>query len=150
MDFHAQAGKKMTIDTEQRIKIATAIQSYLDDKIDNFKLDDILSSIESEDLACVEIALEMSRFYDDFYSHLHSDRPLRPAYETGVRRWIRFLNSSSEWPLKHRFSANLGTKILQIAVSALKRKERTQFSVNPFWPFENEEAWERNLVEKNT
>lgn len=59
--------RTMSIDKQDRAKVADAIEGYLRCEIDNFELDDILFA--AKDRAAFEIASEVWFFYDDCKRH---------------------------------------------------------------------------------
>jgi len=130
------------VDAKYRLEMADAIDSYLHDAIDNHELDDVLNNRSTNDLACTEIAAEMSRFIDDFKKHYYSDAKLASDYKRGVERWVVFLRTSNEWPLPACPREN----VLKVLLSIFRRRESTPFTRNPFWPYANEFDWNVVLV----
>ena len=129
----------MTIDTANRRRVADAIQGYLDGALDNFRLDDELMQIVTEDVACHEIAKEMWYFFDDVKRHYNA-KPyeIDERAEAIVRRWISFLRSDLKWKWPPFHASDVSKRISPMSsVQAL--------TTNEFWPFESEQAWQTLL-----
>ncbi len=124
------------IDRESRLLLANAIEHYLDGKIDNFALDDVIFHLPHRDRACIEVGREMSRFLGDFKKHKYDTAQLMSKYEEGVRRWICFLRSTVEWPL-----GAVSARGIQKFLNIFRLVQKTEFSQNPFWPYDTLADW---------
>jgi hypothetical protein len=134
----------MSLDVKTRMRIAEAIQDYLDCEIDNFALDDVLAKAPTDDAVCQEISGEMWFFYDDCSRHLNEGKfKISPDDEQSVHRWIALLRSSADWTWMrwHGSSQPSGVRgALSRFRDAIKRQTPALQS-NKFWPWVDQADW---------
>jgi hypothetical protein len=152
----------MSVDTEDRNKVADAIERYLAREIDNFELDDILFT--AEDRAAFEVACEVWFCYDDIRRHKNEGRhKILPPGETRLRRWVSLLRSDQPWPRDEPDSrdrwysgrrwrgimAPIGCvfALLMLPIflfeAVVLGRPRPRSAKNEYWPFESSEDWKR-------
>jgi hypothetical protein len=86
------------VDKANRNTIADVIERYLNCEIDNFELDDVLSSAKYR--AAFELAQEVWFFYDDCGRHTNEGaHRLSKPEEARLRRWVLLLRSNHKWPI---------------------------------------------------
>lgn len=131
----------MPVDRAKRDRLADAIESFLDCKIDSFDLSDVMDEMRlpGSDLACRQIALHMFFFYSDTKRHFNNNKyRMFEKYEHAIRRWIVFLRSNSEWVLKPR-PEPVGFIARTRDFFAIKVKNHLY--ENLFWPFASEQDY---------
>ena len=88
----------MTIDCQFRCAMADAIEMYLMGVIDNWSLDDVISSTKTDDVLCREIARQIWLFYDDTRRYKNEgSAALQPTKTAILRRWESLLRTEFEW-----------------------------------------------------
>ena len=130
-------------DRDVREVAAKAIEEYLDGKIDNDKLADIIFTrqVQAED-TCREIALELSLYFSDFRQHTNAGKyRVPPKTERTIRRWVLLLRSDWRWPSSRRDSTPRGWLrfLLRLLRSNLCVKSRV--AKNEYWPLDSELSW---------
>jgi hypothetical protein len=127
---------------DTREKLATAIEAYLDGKIDNSVLDSILSEKDVQsDNTCMEIANEMMFFLSDFRRHKNEGKyRICEEVEHGIRRWVYLLRTGWEWPSGRKDSTLFGLRgLLDLLRSNLCTKSR--LDGNLYWPLAGPKEW---------
>lgn len=128
----------MNVDENARRVISTAIENYLDGRIDNFSLDNALCDTLTDDVMCHEIAKELWFLYDDCSQHKNvGKRRINDDYEVSIRRWVTLLRSSSvwQWAVRHK-PHGFFAKLYSVFSS-----EYPNLRGNAFWPWSSEQEW---------
>jgi len=133
----------MPADHEARERLAGAIEDYLEERIDNFALDDHLTRVQTEDTACKEIAGELWFFYDDCSRHFNSGKwRIDENDEQSIRRWIQLLRSPTDWIWEewHTETPPSGSACRSIVPKRMNWKASAR-ERNRFWPWSDESDW---------
>ena len=136
----------MTVDRHFRSAIADAIDMFLRGEIDNWALDDAISSTQTDDVLCREIARQIWLFYDDVRRYTNEgSKALQPTYTAILRRWESLLRTEIEWSsIAAPTSSNRSSKRWSWVRSFIsnRRATRSKFKRNEYWPLSDAGAWE--------
>jgi hypothetical protein len=128
------------IDCATRNEMATAIECYMSEDIDNAALERRLFSRSSDDPACAEIAHAMLYFSSEFSHHYNAGSArLSGQHLASVQRWVAFLRSDVEWPLPQVVSKPLLVRLLHGTASFFQRSTPADCLTNQFWPFTSQQ-----------
>lgn len=136
------------IDRAAREAVEMNLEGYLDGHITNFKLDEVINTLETKDRLCQEIASQCWFFYDDLKLHFNSETHRLPdSWEQMARRWIFLLRNNMDHlhVCDHELNA---THSDTVKVSIVKNlcvmfsSEKSKFMGNYFWPLRDADHWD--------
>jgi len=143
------------VDRNARNILAQGLSQYLDNEIDNLKLDECISNIHTDDLLVLELRRQVWLLYDDFRRHRNEGKWKLPEnIENGVRRWVQLLRSDTEWTAikgdDEEPAHSVPNRLMRSLLKLLQLCWRLDaaFVVNEFWPFrdcEEYRAWEEEM-----
>ena len=120
---------------------AEGFRDYIDRRIDNFTLDDILWESAKKDTACYELFKVMADIYSDQYRH-KNEQPVELSRK-GVQafeRWIAILTTENEWPLQSDFGKPWLVRFIgRIRYIFSDLISSSSPLANPFWPFDSDD-----------
>jgi hypothetical protein len=130
----------MPINREYRDRIADAVESYLRCEIDNYALDEVLSSVKTDDTTCQRIAEQMWYLYDDCKRHRNEGKlKVQSRDKEAIERWLILLRSDSESVSMDEPDSSKSGLIATIAKWIVGRPPA--FRNNEFWPWRTEADW---------
>ena len=138
----------LRIDRKVRDKMADAIESFIDAKIDNLEFGEIICECHRDTFEdrCKEMNEELDSFYGDGsrYRNVGRER-FEPQLESILRRWVTLLRSNVEWPCdpKKQKESWLWSFLHRLFFGEKIRMVREDGTANEWWPFESKEEWER-------
>ena len=139
---------RSTIDHPFRLRLAGAIEAYLDGSIDNWELDDVAFKKNTEDLLCAEIRDQLWLTYDDIKRYRNvGEREFTVEVEVMLRRWVVLLRTEIEWsnivgPQSTSMWARFHARFIYPRTAP-----KCKFGSNPYWPLKDAAAWEPVLKE---
>ena len=141
------------VDLDTRKRLAEAIEAYLDRRIDNSALDNVLCDEDvRNDITCMEIASEMEFFLSDFCYHKNDGKyKIGEEVEQAIRRWVYLLQSGWEWSLDRKDTTRFGLwGLIDLLRSNLCTRSR--LDGNLYWPLSGYDEWleKRNENEPTT
>ena len=130
--------------------MATAIEDYLENRIDNYALDDALTKLkETEDHACRAIAKEMWFHYDDCSRHRNEGKwKVSTSIEQAAERWFVLLHSDCEWNWTDKQEVPPVRGFRGLLRWFKKVTQGPVLPANEFWPWSSEQDWLRWLGEE--
>ncbi len=133
------------VNINDRQKLIKITNDYLLGIINNFQLDDEISTLrKSNDLLVREISKSLWYFYDDMKKHCNKGQYCLTQYSQNIiSRWLRLLKTNYELneTKTSRHKSFLGR--------LKKIWERPGFLTNEFWPFKTEHDW-LQIFDQNT
>lgn len=131
------------IDRDRRNELIHGIERFLAAEINNADLEQVLFPLRSPDVACFEIARAMLLFSSDFRLHKNEGPAALTEHHTRmIRRWVHFLQSDVEWPIRtdHPRKRSLISR-LRALVGRWRAEAAPAFLENEYWPYEREAGW---------
>lgn len=131
------------VDRTARESAASAIEDFLDAKIDNDELERAIFAPQVQaDATCREIALELSLYYSDFAQHKNQGKYRIPdEMERTIRRWVLLLRSDWQWPPGRKDSTPCGRWNALLAFFRANFCVRSRVAKNEYWPLDTELSW---------
>lgn len=131
---------KEPVDLAARNRMANALTDFLNGRIRNIELDDIIFRQGKADEMCLELGRQVWLFYDDIISYKNEGKyKLSSENEGIIRRWIALLQSTAEW----RVVAQLPNQSRLRRVLRWRLTPKPNFRNNPYWPLKDIDAWQR-------
>ena len=117
-----------------------AVAAFLNGTITNWRLDDLLYNVRTEDPLCTELRDQTWFTYDDIARYRNEGkRKLSEPIAAMLSRWEMLLRSEAEW---NQIVPEAPVHLTAIGrFFAIRAAPLRKFDKNLFWPASNENHW---------